>query len=298
MAEINPNEIDLYGGFAGVSLDFESFNFGEGIVLSKTYAHLMAPFIMAFSPSQPGKPPPTPYRAAHGGFGADVLAQLEVPKEFTPIDWFDRLNTVWWFAALLRLRATPLLFMPVISSDPFSEATQIEHEIQFWPIEAEHRRLLLEREPSKTVTKDACNWIADHWREGGRLMAESSELNLLFQAFDQSSFASTTSLAMLSLWGALESIFSPSSYELRFRISALIATFLEPPGEERYNLHRRLVKLYDERSKIAHGRSTVIPDSIFETYEITKRIIIKIFETNYVPTTSELDARLFGFDAS
>lgn len=219
---MNPNEIDLYAGIAGASVEVESFHFGEEIILSKTFAHLMAPFLMAFAPAEPGKPHPAPWKAAQGGFGFDVLAQLEVPKEFNPPRWFDHLNTVWWFAALLRLRATPLVSVPLIASEPFSKAADIEHDIQFWPIEAEPRRLILDREPATTVSQSALAWVRDHWREGGLLMHESEEFNLLMQALDQSVFARSVELALLSLWGALEAVFSPGAMNSGFASPRLL----------------------------------------------------------------------------
>ena len=276
----------------------ETFHFGEGIVLSKTFAHLMAPFVMAFAPAEPGKPHPAPWKAAQGGFGFDVLAQLEVPKEFQPPRWFDRINTVWWFAALLRLHATPLVSVPVIASEPFSKALEIEHDIQFWPIEAEPRRLVLERDPSATISEPALRWIRDHWRGGGLLMHESDEFNLLMQALDQSLFARSVELALLSLWGALEAVFSPGRNELRFRVTALIATFLEPPGQERRALQRRLVKLYDSRSAAAHGRAESLLEPLLDTYSIIKRVVTKIIEQNRVPSPRQLEGELFGVSES
>ena len=35
---------DLYAGLSGCDLDFDEVSLGEGVRLSKTYAHLMAPF--------------------------------------------------------------------------------------------------------------------------------------------------------------------------------------------------------------------------------------------------------------
>ena len=213
-----------------------------------------------------------------------VLAQLKVPKEFNPPRWFDHLNTAWWFAALLRLRATPLISVPVIASEPFSKAPEIEHDIQFWPIEAEPRRLILDRAPATRVSESVLVWVGDHWREGGVLM----------QAFDQSLFARSVKLALLSLWGALEAVFSPGRNELRFRVTALIATFLEPAGENRRSLQRKLEKLYDSRSAAAHGRPESLLEPLIETYAITKCIVTKILEENRVPTPLQLENQLFG----
>ena len=39
---------DLHAGIAGIELQKATFSLGHGLTLSKTYAHLMAPFVMAF----------------------------------------------------------------------------------------------------------------------------------------------------------------------------------------------------------------------------------------------------------
>ncbi len=266
-------------------------------MLAKTFGHLMAPFIMAFSPAESGKPHPAPWKSAQGGVGFDVLAQLKIPKEFDPPPCFDHVNTAWWFAALLRLRATPVISVPVIASEPFARAHEIEHDIRFWPIETERQRLILEQSPATTISESVLVWIRDHWRDGGVLMHESEEFNLLMQAFDQSLFARSVELALLSLWGALEAVFSPGRNELRFRVTALIATFLAPAGEGRRSLQRKLAKLYDCRSAAAHGRSESLLDPLLDTYATTKRIVTKILEENSVPTPHQLEDELFGIQS-
>src|SRR3990172_9239218 len=109
---MDPNLTDLYAGLAGVEFREDEFDFGQGIVLSKTYAHLMAPFLMAFARAEPGRPHPAPWKPASGGFGFDIEAELFVPGNAKVPDWFDNVNTVWWIAALLRLKANPLLCVP------------------------------------------------------------------------------------------------------------------------------------------------------------------------------------------
>lgn len=291
---MNPNDIDIFGGFASAELEVDSFDFGDGIVISRTFAHLMAPFLMAFGPAEPGKPHPAPWKPASGGTGFDIVAELAVPKEFNPPKSFDCLNTVWWFAALTRLRATTLVSVPVIAREPFSRAKDIEHEIQFWPVEAEAKRLILERKPARTIGNSDLEWIRDHWRSGALLMHESKEFNLLVQAFDQSLFARSVPLALLSIWAALEAVFSPGSNELKFRVTALIATYLEPPGAQRQALQKRLGKLYNSRSAAAHGRPEALLEPLLDTHSFMKRIVIRIIECDEVPTPRGLEAKLFG----
>src|SRR5262249_37758564 len=103
-------------------------------------------------------------------------------------------------------------------------------------------------------------------------------------------------LALVSLWGALETLFFVGKGELRFRISSLIAAFLEEPGEARHKLQKRIAKLYDARSEAAHGARSPSGDTqdLLETYSLMKRVLVKILESNHVPTKEELEGSLFG----
>lgn len=287
-------DAEFYGGLAGAELPVESYDFGQGITLSKIYAYLMAPFMMAFGRPEPRKPHPAPWRAAKGGLGFDILAQIHVPRDFAPPQWFDRLNTIWWFVALLRFRASPYLTVPVVASGSFAKGVKDDEEIHFWPMEVEQRLLLIEKDASHEITEEALNWIKRHWWNAGRLMHHSAEFNLLFQACAQCIFARQPTLALLSLWGGLEGVFSPAKTELRFRISVNIAAYLEAPGAGRLELQRKVAKLYDARSQAAHGGSDLPKTALSDTYALTKRVITRMIESNRVPTRENLDAALFG----
>lgn len=102
--KIDPNSITLFAGLSGVDYGGDSFGFQNGITVSSTYAHLFSPRLVAFDePESPGEPHPGPWEAAKGGYGYDIHVEIEVPEgvQFEP---FDHLNSVWWLAALLRLR--------------------------------------------------------------------------------------------------------------------------------------------------------------------------------------------------
>ena|SRR2546427_9943145 len=98
---MHPNHVDLYAGLYGLALVPESFDLGHGAVISRTYAHFMAPFMMAFAPAPPRKPHPGPWKAAKGGIYIDITAELFFPA-ITSIQQLDRMNTVWWIVALMR----------------------------------------------------------------------------------------------------------------------------------------------------------------------------------------------------
>jgi hypothetical protein len=291
---MDPNDRDVYAGIAGAKLAVDEFEFGHGITLKRSYAHVMAPYLAAFAPAEPGEPHPAPWKVVGGGIGFDVYAELHIPVEFSIPAWFDRVNTVWWFAALVRLRATPLLSIPVIADSSFAEIPTAEGETHFWPVEMNPTRLVPVENPASTIEEGDLNWIREHWLSAGGLMHRNDDFNLAFQAADQCIWSSSPSLALVSLWGALERLFSPAAYELRFRVSANIASYLEPPGEERRACYRRIKKLYDARSKAAHGSRVEEAAPLLESYALLKRVLTRMIEDDHVPTREDLEAILFG----
>jgi len=289
---MNIAQDDVFGGLTGPALPVEEFAFGQGITISRTFAHLMAPFLMAFSPAEPGKAHPAPLRAAKGGFGFDIVMQLHIPADFQDDEWFDRLNTIWWFTALLRFVASPSILAAAVADRPFHDGSSAS-DIEIIPIEVESRRLLISRQDAPELTVDHLEWVKKVWHPAGKLMRESPAFNTLFQASDQALFARTPSLALLSLWGALEALFSPARAELRFRVSLNISAFLEKPGATRLALQKKIAKLYDARSAAAHGSANTQPDELIETFVLVKRVLAEILDRNEVPSRDELEKLLF-----
>lgn len=289
----DPNASEIFAGIAGLELPVDEFDFGEGVRVRRTYAHVMAPYLAAFSPAKPGKPHPAPWKAVSGGFSFDIQAELHVPLNFTRRQWFDRLNTVWWLLSLIRIRTAPNAVVPVIASMPFAEIPSAECEPRFWPLEMSPHRLVAVRTHGSSTVADL-EWIRLHWLQAGALMGQNEDFNVAFQAFDHCIWSSTVQLGLLSLWAALERLFSPSRAELCFRIPAAIATFLEPPGKSRYACHKSVKKLYDARSGAAHGRPTEVDRPFVETHSFLRKVLLKIIEEDHVPSQTELEARLFG----
>lgn len=290
---MNPNLHDLYAGLSGFTLVPESFELGDGAVLSQTYAPFMAPFLMAFAPATPGKAHPAPWKAAKGGIGIDIHAELFLPAT-CKLEAIDRLNTVWWITTLLRLKATTAVFVPVISSEKFSSIPAIQQEPFLWPMEIHTARLFPDRTASEArVTADDLEWVRQHWREAS-LLLRNKDFSLALQAIDASLWNSSPALALVAVWGALERLFSASHQELSFRVSANVATYLEDPGRARYKCFKQIKSLYDHRSKAAHGDSDTEFAPYVESFAVARRALLKMVETRHVPEKKELEANLFG----
>ncbi len=168
-------ESSLFAGVAGVELPVDQFDFGQGIIFRKTFCHVFAPFVAAFARAPRGKPHPAPWKPVDGGLGFDILAELHVPADFRPPEWFDRLNSVWWFAALVRLIGNPHAVVPVIASHPFAEMATMEGEPNIRTMEVYRRRLKLEN-PTCQLSINSLGWIKDNWRSGMDLMYEYDDL--------------------------------------------------------------------------------------------------------------------------
>src|SRR5215467_815906 len=167
---MDPNSTNLYAGLSDIVLIPEKFELGQGVVISRTYAHFMAPFLMAFSHAPAGKPHPAPWKTAKGGFSIDIAAELFVPVE-CHLDHLDRFNTIWWIAALLRLKATALLYIPVVSSERFSSIPAIAEEPEIWPVEIHTHRILPEKELQPLISEVQLTWLRDTWQEASKLLA-------------------------------------------------------------------------------------------------------------------------------
>src|SRR5690242_4358141 len=95
-----------YAGLMGLELHSDSIDLGSGIVLTKIYAHLMASFVMAFKPAEPGKIHPAPWKGTSGGYAFDVTTQLFIPESLRYRSE-DRFELARIIVFLLRLVVNP-----------------------------------------------------------------------------------------------------------------------------------------------------------------------------------------------
>ena len=195
----------------------------------------------------------------------------------------------------MRLKAAPTLFVPVISSEKFDSIPAIQQEPELWPMEIHLHRLAPERAPLQRVDNEDLEWLRDHWL-GASVLLSNEDFSMAFQAVDVSVWGPNPALALVSVWGALERLFSTSHQELSFRVSANIAAYLEMPGRERYRCFKQVKALYEHRSRAAHGSGRTEITAYQETFAIAKRALLKMVETRHVPEKKELEAGLFGDD--
>lgn len=286
---------ELFVGISGVGCEVDSFDLGRGVSLRTTYAHLMAPFMMAFArPEKPGKHHPTPWAAVSGGLAFDITVELRIPSDLSAP--CDITTAAWWIVALLRLRTGPRLRASVLSNYPFTKDVACSKNLHIQPHEVAPYQLMLDPEAKAQISVGDLEWTRDNWPSSLSLLEHSPKFGVLIESLDQAAFNHRLQLALLMLWTGLEEVFSPGQGELRYRISSLIASYLEPPGQSRLTRQKAVAKLYDSRSAAAHGRGNATIEPLWETYYLAREAVLKMIEEKHAPSTTELEQRMFGAD--
>ena len=286
----NPNEKDIYAGLSGLKLPIEEFDFGNGIVLSKTYAHVFSPYMAAFKEAEKGKPHPAPWKAVGGGIAFDVWLELAFPKDIVIFKDIDRLNTIWIIVALMRIKVLPFVMVPVISNIKFKNIASSKVEVNFQSIETQSNNLFSGLIKSYIYEKEAFEWIKNNLTTVGDLFGKSEKYQTALLALDRAITETRFSMALMTLWGALEQLFSPDDkQELSYRISLNIASYLKHRGEERLSLFKSVKKLYTARSKAAHGNPTEDAEEFMQTYDLLRKVLIQMTEENQVPTQATFE---------
>jgi hypothetical protein len=283
----------VYAGISGVTLEPETFDLGEGIVLTRTYAHLMSPCLMAFAPPGPQGHHPAPWKAAKGGFSFDIQVELKVPSSTRLGDSLNAREVVWLIAALLRVLQWAFLTVPVLSDHPFHLVPKIDEEPTLEPFETQHRIFQVVDPAMQTLGINALSYVKEKWISVARLLCSNSKFYTAMKAFDSATVSGRSSSSMLALWGAIEQLFAPSRAELRFRVASLLASYLEREGNKRFELYKKVLKLYDVRSIAAHTAQEVDSDPIVHTYVLMRNALARMIDEVAVPSQDDLERLLF-----
>lgn len=179
---------------------------------------------------------------------------------------------------------------------PFSDVPNIEKEPTLEPFEIAPRIFSAVEDTKYELELDFLKWIKDRWLVGGHLLCSDPKLYAAIKAFDAAYLHGRTSSSLLAIWGAIEQLFSPSGGEIRFRVSSLLASYLEPPGERRLELFETIMKLYNQRSIAAHTANEIEHGPLIQTFVIMRNALIKIIENGHVPSQKELEKMLFIFE--
>lgn len=287
---------DLYCCLTSLEVGDTPFELGHGIALSSSYVHVMSNTMLATKrPENPVRHHPGPWLATGDGFGFDSNVVLHIPSTYKR-KGMRSIDVAMQIAALLRLWVDPRIRLTLMSSGHPSEITTPDsgprmHVANAMEIQPWYFQLFPATERN---TMEDLRWIRDHWENVLDLTQRSAAFSLGLAAIANAQLIHSPALGIVSVWAALESLFSASKTELRFRISAMISAYLKPPGPDRVAEHKRVLKLYDARSAAAHGAPKHTRDDLLASLELLRKVLIKMIYQNKVPTKEDLESLLFG----
>ena len=272
----------LFGGVSGASLAVGRFEVCPGLALRQTYAHVMSPYILAFNrPESPDRHHPGPWKSAQGGTSFEIQIEVVLDEGVQPTG-FDRLNTLWWTVALLRLHTGAVLRMPIVSDTSFNAVASGPSEPMFWATETAHRQLRVDSAPPEVVNMDDLTWLRRAFVEGSALMSDES-FGRSFKTYDGALWAHSNGSAIITVWAALETLIGPGQYDISKKLASSIAALLEPLGPDRDRIFQQIKKLYESRGRSAHASRSPDQSHLFATFDVARRAFITCINNREVP---------------
>jgi hypothetical protein len=292
----DPFDKYILAGLSGLKVEAESHDLGDGIFIRATFAHLIGTYMVAFAPAPPGKAHPAPWKAARSGYDVDITAELFIPKGALGLDTNGRFDLVQLIVALLRPYVAPSVSAPILSNIPFEDAkTAPDNKAFLWPYESRGFEFPIDQ--TGNFPQGPLQWVIENWKDAFNLTRSSAEFRTALFALDQMQFVKDRALVLISFWSALEGLFLDTTTELRFRLALYIASYLEEPGDTRIAKHKEILKLYDHRSKAAHGKPKNDAKALFDSFNLLRDIIIRIINAKRTPSKGELESKLLGASA-
>ncbi len=300
---------DLHAGLSSLVLPDDTLDLGQGVIVRKTFARFLTPFVLANTETEEfiypprdelrtdGLPPLPPPAYWHLGrnLPIDVVVEIFVPKSLE-LDFGKRAVIADLIVFSLNLFCNSETTLRVLSNRPFNAlvSTYLEGAVVV-PVQFSERHFPLQKKDTPDVDpRERLKLVAQYWPTVRRLYYSSTEFRLAVDALLMAPFVQNSALTLISLWGALEAIFSPSTSELKFRVSSLIAAYTTAPGPKRVQEQRRIAALYDKRSAAAHGKPKHDRTHLFETIVLLRLVLILIIDKGSLPTKDELEEQLFA----
>lgn len=277
----------LFGGIAGFELPIDEFEIMPGLAIAKTYAHLIAPFVLAFArPARPEAHHPGPWAALHGR-GLDITTEVRLAEGAEPLR-FDRLNTLWFVVALLRLRLAQPLQMVLLADRPLDTVPSDVERAHLLPIELDLTRPTTA--PKRAMSEVDLQWMKDHLSSADTLMTDPV-FNRAFRTLDQAVAISNPGAGIVIAWAAIEALFRPGSQRITDRISRALATHLHSPGSARDRSYGAIVKSYEARGGAAHAGRPPEAEEFRTAFQLARAAFIATIEAGKLPDTDTLLAR-------
>lgn len=233
--------------------------------------------------------------SAVGRYSQSITNELFIPEESGSAD--GCFNIAWWIVSLVRVRTGAEILVPAASDKSWSTIAALPPKsCQIQLLEDVPMAKVLGEQVE--VRESDLHWVKDNLLAFARLL-EQPKFRMAVDALTTHHLQHGERMVAAMLWAGIESLFGIQS-ELRYRLSILMATALEPIGVERLELYRRVKKLYDERSKAVHGGSIDSGDlhaHVREVKRMLSRLISLYVEIGEVFSEKSLEEMLLAGEA-
>lgn len=230
--------------------------------------------------------------SAIGRYSHSVQHELCVDRSFGSKDQ-GAFNLAWWFLSALRVRTLADFLVPAVADHSWSTIAAVTDgscHVQLLEDVPRARRF----GDAPRISKADLDWtetsliaFAEH--------LEVPRFRLAVDALTTHQHEASLRMTAASLWVGVEALFGINS-ELRFRLAALAASFLESRGPQRVGRYRA-VKALDVRSRAVHGgaiEGAALAHHISEVRVLLSSLICKMVDAKHVPAENEWEQVLFG----
>jgi hypothetical protein len=101
---------------------------------------------------------PGPWVSVGTGPSWDIEIEIALDKHAQPTG-FDRLNTIWFATALLRLKTGIPIRLPIISPIAFNAIASTSQETRFFIVETQSIQLRQSRTSSVSINYNDIEWL-------------------------------------------------------------------------------------------------------------------------------------------
>ncbi|MCP4316487.1 MAG: hypothetical protein GY789_10840 [Hyphomicrobiales bacterium] len=202
------------------------------------------------------------------------------------------MDLAWALVSCLRIKTTAQILVPVFSDRSWSTIAAVTDQSCY--------AQLLEDFPQARRVKDAVPILQDDLDWVVAKLTNFLDLcsNPRFELATDSlcTYHHTPNLRLMTvtLWSGIEALFDVHA-ELRYRLSNYVSAVLEPRGERRLSKYKRMLKLYDMRSKIVHGSSASEQDllnHVCEVSDILAALLRVYIDAKAIFPTADIDRKV------
>lgn len=239
---------------------------------------------------------PTAGAVAHYGEEA-IQHELVVAADFFE-DYDHVVKTAALVMAALRIRTSAEVFCPAVCERSWDtlcgvvgnrcRAHRVEQVMSGHQSSSPH-----------VVTTDDMEWVARALSPLATLTTipetRDDRFATAVEALCSYLHAGTYRMMAAQLWAGIEAIFDVQ-HEVSFRISALAARLLEPPGPRCRQLYKEVKELYNERSKAIHGKKVneeLLRQHVVRVRALLSRLLGNLLARAQLPSKEDFDDLLF-----